>query len=250
MAVKNIAVIFAAGTGGRMGNSSRPKQFLELRGKPVLAYTLEHFQRHREIDGIVLVTLKGWTGYCVEMAAAWHIGKLAAVELGGPTSQESIRIGLETARRIYGEDAAVLIHDGVRPLMNEETISECIRCVREYGSAVTVSPQIETIMIEEEGGGPCRIVDRDRCHVARAPQCFYLRDILEAHQRAIADRKCGFIDSASLMEHYGYALHAVEGPLENIKITTALDFQIFKAIMESWERGEYPGPQEELPHGH
>ena len=248
MAVKNIAVIFAAGTGERMGNPSRPKQFLELRDKPVLAYTLEHFQKHREIDGIVLVTLKDWISYCEKMAADWHIDKLAAVELGGLTSQESIRIGLETARRIYGGDVAVLIHDGVRPLVDEETISKCIRCVREYGSAITVSPQTETVMIEEKDGGPCRIVDRDRCRVARAPQCFYLRDILEAHRRAEADRGYRFIDSASLMEHYGYALHTVEGPLENIKITTALDFQIFKAIMESWESGEYPGLQEEMPH--
>ena len=163
MAVKNVAVIFAAGTGERLKPSSKPKQFLELYDKPVLAYTIEHFQRHREIDGIVLVTLNGWTDYCAEMAAALHFDKLTAIELGGNTSQDSIRIGLETARKLYGEDVTVLIHDGVRPLIDAETISKCIRCVREYGNAITVSPQMETIMIGEETGGPCRIVDRDKC---------------------------------------------------------------------------------------
>lgn len=244
----NIAVIFAAGIGERMAYPSKPKQFLEQQGKPVLAYTLEHFQQHPEIDGIVLVVPQGWTGYCTEMIAAWHLDKVAAVELGGPTSQESIRIGLEAARRLYGEDVTVLIHDGVRPLIDEETISRCIRSVQEYGSAVTVSPQMETLMVEEKPGGPYHIVDRDRCRVARAPQCFCLRDILAAHRRAAAEREASFIDSASLMEHYGYALHQVEGPLENIKITTALDFQVFRAITEERARGDGPDMQEETPH--
>ena len=241
MAEKNVAVIFAAGSGERMDHTARPKQFLELRGKPVLAYAIEHFQRHREIDGIVLVTLKGWIDYCTQMAKVWHFDKLAAVELGGHTSQESIHIGLEIAQRIYGNDVAVLIHDGVRPLMDEETISKCIRCVWEYGSAVTVSPQVETIMISKDANSPYHIVDRDRCRVARAPQCFYLQDILKAHAKAMVDREESFVDSASLMEHYGYTLHTVDGPLENIKITTSLDFQVFQAIMECREQGEHIG---------
>ena len=222
MAVKNVAVIFAAGTGERLKPSSKPKQFLELYDKPVLAYTIEHFQRHREIDGIVLVTLNGWKDYCAEMAAALHFDKLTAIELGGNTGQDSIRIGLEAARKLYGEDVTVLIHDGVRPLIDAETISKCIRCVREYGNAITVSPQMETIMIGEKAGGPCRIVDRDKCRVARAPQCFYLKDILEAHRRATADRMFQFIDSASLMEYYGYELHSVKAIMENRE---SMDFQ-------------------------
>ena len=103
-------------------------------------------------------------------------------------------------------------------------------------------------MLEDKTDGAYHIVDRDRCRVARAPQCFYLRDVLTAHRRAVADHELSFVDSASLMEHYGYTLYAVEGPLENIKITTSLDFQVFRAIMESWEQGECSGLQEEMPH--
>lgn len=240
----NIAIVFAAGYGARLKQASKPKQFLEWHGKSVLAYTLEHFQTHREIDKIVLITLQDWIGYCTEMANDLHLDKLATVVAGGSTSQESIRIGLETACKLYGEDAVVLIHDGVRPLIDAETISKCLSCVREYGSAITVSPQMETIMFGENGNEPYHIVNREWCRVARAPQCFYLRDILAAHRRAMDDCELSFIDSASLMEHYGYPLYMVDGPLENIKITTSLDFQIFKVIMESWEQGLYSGLEE------
>lgn len=231
MRAKNVAVIFAAGYGERMKYPAKPKQFLESYGKPVLLYTLERFQRHEQIDGIVLTTLKEWTGYCADLAAKYSLDKVAAVIPGGDTSQRSILLGLEKAREVFGEDAIALVHDGVRPLIDAETIDRCIQSVRQYGSAVTVSPQMETVMIREPDGAGYRIVDRDRCRVARAPQCFYLRELLRAHQRALEDGELHFVDSASLMERYGCQLHLVEGPEENIKITTALDFQVFRAIM-------------------
>lgn len=229
--MKNIAIIFAGGTGERMGNSEVPKQFLTVEGKPILAYTLEPFQRHEEIDGIILVALKGWLDYCQEMINSWHLNKVLAVVPGGMNSQESIRIGLEAAYEHIGEDAIALIHDGVRPLIDSGTITRCIRGVKQYGSAVTVSPQMETILYGKTADGPCRLIDRDRCQVARAPQCFYLRDILAVHHRALLDHRLRFIDSASLMQFYGHSLHPVRGPMENIKITTALDFQVFCAIV-------------------
>ena len=232
MAVKNIALIFAGGSGERMANASTPKQFWKLQDKPVLAYTLEPFQVHREIDGIVLAAPADWLDYCAEMAKRYHFGKLSAVVPGGSSGQESIFIGLKKVRQLYGEDTVVLIHDGVRPLIDGATITSCIRCVQRYGSAVTVSPQTETVMLRGPDKDSCRIVDRDKCLVGRAPQCFWVRDIWEAHRRAEADRKGSFVDSASLMEHYGYEIHPVMGPTENIKITTALDFQIFCAVME------------------
>ena len=241
MRVKRIALIFAGGSGERMANASAPKQFWELQGKPVLAYTLEPFQVHKEIDGIVLAAPADWMEYCTEMGKRWHFDKLSAVVPGGTSSQASIFAGLQKVRQLYGEEAVVLIHDGVRPLIGGETITKCIQCVQRFGSAVTVSPQTETVMIRETEGDLCRIVDRDKCLVARAPQCFPVRDILRAHDRAAADGKCGFIDSASLMEHYGYEIHPVLGPAENIKITTALDFRIFCAVIKEREKRELEG---------
>ncbi len=239
--MKNIAIIFAGGFGRRMGGTI-PKQFLPVRGKPLLAYTLEHFQRHEEIDGIILVALREWISFCEQMDADLGFDKVAAVVAGGCNSQASIYIGLETAREIYGEDVIALIHDGVRPLIDAKTISDCIAGVRLHGSAVAVSPQMETIMYGETAVSACHILDRDRCQVARAPQCFYLRDILLAHQNADADHRMRFVDSAELMEYYGYTLYPVRGPLDNIKITTAFDFQVFRAIVESRECEDPPGP--------
>ena len=214
-----------------MGDNGTPKQFLTVAGKPVLVYTLEPFQRHDEIDGIILVALKGWLDYCQEMIRSWQLDKVLAVVPGGVNSQESIRLGLVAAREHIGGDAIALIHDGVRPLIDSGTITRCIRSVKQYGSAVTVSPQMETLLYGETADGPCRIIDRDSCWVARAPQCFYLQDILKAHHRAMLDHRLRFIDSASLMQYYGYTIHSVRGPMENIKITTALDFQVFCAIV-------------------
>lgn len=230
--MKNIAIIFAGGTGARMGENSVPKQFLTVQGEPVLAYTLRHFQDHSQIDGIVLVTLEGWIGFCRQMITDLDLNKVTAVVPGGACSQASIRIGLETARDLYGEDVIVLIHDGVRPLIDDITITNCIDSVRLHGSAVTVSPQLETVMYGEKAQGPCRIIDRDRCQTVRAPQCFYLRDILRAHQQAAADHRLRFVDSAELMEYYGHTLYSVRGPLENIKITTMMDFQAFCAFVK------------------
>lgn len=235
MAQKNVAVIFAGGIGRRMENQQIPKQFMELWGKPVLAYTLDCFQNHAEIDGIVLVVLNDWLDYSAKMAETWKLSKIAAIVPGGATSQESIHRGLEAAGRLYETDDIMLIHDGVRPLIDERTITSCIQSVRAYGSAITVSPQMETVMMEDEHSGQFHILDRSRCFAARAPQCFYLGNILNAHRRAVEEGKTDFVDCANMMEYYGHELHSVQGPMDNIKITTALDFHVLRAILETRE---------------
>lgn len=130
----------------------------------------------------------------------------------------------------------VLIHDGVRPLINEETITNCIRTTKQHGNAITVSPTIETQFLKNEGNDCVgQIFDRSRCEMAKAPQCFIWGDIYKAHLRAIEEGNCDFIDSASLMQHYGMKLYTVDGPSENIKITTPSDFYVFCAIMDAKE---------------
>lgn len=231
----NIAVIFAGGTGQRMNTKSKPKQFLEMHGKPVIVYTLEHFQNHPLIDDIIVVCLKSWITYCKGLIKQYRINKVSSVVPGGITGQESIFHGLEEAHKKYGDDAIVLIHDGVRPLINEKIISDCLTCLNEHGNAITVAPAIETIFVKKEDGTVGKIFKRSSCEMAKAPQCFRLMDIYGAHLKAQADHKNDFIDSADLMQHYGFQLHSVEGPSENIKITTPADFYIFRAIMDAKE---------------
>lgn len=231
----NIAIIFAGGTGQRMNAKTRPKQFLELHGKPILVYTLEQFQRHEQIDGIVVVCVEGWLDYCSDLIKKYGLKKITAVVAGGNTGQQSIFHGLSKAGELYPMDTVVLIHDGVRPLIDAVTISGAIACVREHGSAITVGPTIETVTVKTEDGKIGQIIDRDLCRIAKAPQCFYLGDILAAHHRANKVGKADFIDSASLMRWYGHPLYTVDGPLENIKITTPTDFYTFRAIMDARE---------------
>lgn len=232
----NIAVIFAGGTGQRMNTVSKPKQFLELHGKPILIYTLENFQNHPQIDDIVLVCLESWIDYSNELLQKYHITKILKVVPGGNSGQESIFNGLKAANDIADvKNDIVLIHDGVRPLINEKLITDCIAMVKNKGNAITVSPAIETILIKNSDGSIGNILKRSECEMAKAPQCFYLNDIYNCHLKAQSEGKIDFIDSASLMQYYGYKLNAVEGPTENIKITTPADFYIFKAIMDARE---------------
>ena len=237
----NIAVIFAGGTGQRMNTKTLPKQFLELHGKPILVYTLEHFEKHRQIDGIVLVCVQDWLDYCEKLLQKYHIKKVKAVVPGGQSGQESIRNGLNKAAELFPQDSVVLIHDGVRPLIDEETISKDIAGVQQNGSAITVSPAIETIALRSDTGEVGEIIERSRCQMAKAPQCFYLKDILSAHKKAQQENRNDFIDSASLMRHYGHSLFTVEGPTENIKITTPSDFYLFRALLDARENSQIFG---------
>lgn len=232
----NIAVIFAGGTGQRMNTKSKPKQFLDVHGKPVLIYTLEIFQNHSEIDAIILVCLKSWISYCKNLLRKYAITKVKYIVPGGQSGQESIFNGLKCAYENYPGDSVVLIHDGVRPLINEQVISDNIECVKANRSAITVSPAIETIVIKSENGAVGQIMERSKCEMAKAPQSFVLNDIYNAHIKAQRDDcENSFIDSASLMQHYGYKLKTVEGVAENIKITTPSDFYVFRAILDAKE---------------
>ena len=237
----NIAIIFAGGTGQRMNTRTVPKQFLELHGKPIIVYTIEQFQRHPLIDGIVVVMLESWIGNFRNLANQYCFDKVAAIVPGGDSGQISIYNGIRRASELFAPDSTVLIHDGVRPLVDEKTITSAIKCVKEHGSAITVSPAIETITLEDSTGKIGQIIERSKCKLAKAPQCFILGDILSAHEKAISEGKNDFIDSASLMRYYGYDLYTVEGFVENIKITTPSDFYIFRAIIDARENSQIFG---------
>lgn len=231
----NIALIFAGGTGQRMNTRAKPKQFLELHGKPIIIYTLEHFEQQRDIDSIVVVCVSGWLEYLHKLLRKFGITKVAQVVEGGNTGQDSIYNGLKVIHENYPENSIVLIHDGVRPLITQKLIADNIECVKKYGNAITVAPAIETITVKTESARVGEIFERSRCELAKAPQSFYLKDIYSAHQKAIAESYHSSIDSASLMRKYGYDLFTVESSSENIKITTPSDFYIFRALMDARE---------------
>lgn len=238
----NIAVIFAGGSGSRMHAKSRPKQFLELNGKPIIIYTLELFDNHRDIDAIVVACIEEWIPFLEKKIRKFDITKVVKIVPGGKNGQESIYRGLLAAKEIAGssEDAIVLVHDGVRPLITEETITDNIQKVKEEGSCITCVPATETFIVAR-GEGEYDIPSRADSLVARAPQSFYLDELLDAHRQALQEGKEDYIDSCSLMTHYGKHLGIVYGPVENIKITNPMDFYIFRALVEVHENQQIFG---------
>lgn len=240
--MSNVAVIFAGGVGQRMNTKTMPKQFLELHQKPIIIYTLEVFDKHPEIDGIVISCVAGWQEYLNSLIDKFRIRKVKAVVSGGETGQISIRNGVYKAHELYEEDSIVLIHDGVRPLIDQESISRNIACVKANGNAVMAAAAVETIATQESGEEKAEdIFERSRCRMLRAPQSFLMKDIYETHKKAEAEGKNDFIDSACLMRAYGYPIYTVEGSPENIKITTPMDFYIFRAIIDARENGQIFG---------
>ncbi len=241
----NIGVIFAGGVGSRMHSKDRPKQFLELYNKPIIIHTLEHFEAHEEIDAIVVVCVEGWIDYLKDLLYKFRIEKVKKVVPGGESGQLSIYHGLLAAEEVAKEagegNAIVLIHDGVRPLINKRVITENIASVEKYGSSITSGIVKETIVEINDAGDILLVPDRAHSRVAKAPQSFYLRDILSAHEKALEEGRRDFIDSCTMMKHYGYQLHMTDGPYENIKITTPDDFYTMRAILEAKENAQIYG---------
>lgn len=239
----NIAVIFAGGSGLRMHTKSRPKQFLELNGKPIIIYTLELFDNHPRVDAIVVSCIEPWIPFLEKQLRKFEINKVVAVVPGGATGQDSIYNGLCAAERWVRERPAgsndtslvnVLIHDGVRPLITGETITDNINKVEACGSCITCVPATETFIVKQEDGS-LEIPSRAASLIARAPQTFRLDDILTAHRQALKEGRHDFIDSCTMMSHYGHKLGTIIGPMENIKITTPTDFFVLRAMVKVHE---------------
>lgn len=232
------ALVFAGGTGSRMEGSAVPKQFLELGGKPIIVHTLEHFEKHQQVNGIVVVCLNAWIDKLQEIIDLNHFTKILDIVPGGETGQDSIFNGLVALNRLApNPNSVILVHDGVRPLINESTISACIDSVRQKGCTATVSPSQETV-IEVHGDTTVNILDRSVCKFARAPQGFIFKDFYQAHLAAHETGLNNFTDSVSLMARFGYQIFTVDGPVDNIKITTKKDYFAFKGYMDYKELGQ------------
>ena len=235
--MRRLAIIFAGGIGVRMG-STIPKQFLELDGKPVLAHTLELFERHPCIDGIYLVVNADYVERAPEFARRWGVSKLCGVTAGGASAQESIYNGLKYAAAHEPGDSIVLLHDGVRPYVTPEVIAANVEAVGKYGSAVTYTPCYETIVLSKDGAAIDAIPYRRESYTAQAPQSFRLGDILAAHER-IRARPEGYadmVDQATICFTLGIPVHLVPGNRGNLKITTPEDIVTLEALLK-WRDG-------------
>lgn len=235
----NIAIILAGGKGTRMGNNV-PKQFIEVNSKPIIMYTLDVFENNPLVDAIIIVCKETWMERVKTMIKRYDINKVVKIVKGGKKIQESIYHGLLAANEWVRassddvpEDCVVLIHDAVRPMIKENTITTNIENARKYGNSITVAPPSETFILEENGKP--RLFRRENVHIVRAPQCFYLKDILNLHKRAIDDGNTEYNDCSSLLCEYDIPFHETMGDSTNIKITYPTDIFTFRALIHYLE---------------
>jgi 2-C-methyl-D-erythritol 4-phosphate cytidylyltransferase len=234
------ALIFAGGTGQRMNTRAKPKQFLELHGRPVIIYTLEHFEYHPEIDNIVVVCIENRISELKHLLKQYAFEKVSAVVPGGDGGDISIFNGLQVLKDKCSSDDIILIHDGVRPLINEELISANIKAAKEYGTAITVEAVTESVVRLKNGEKVIEVPPRADMYLAKAPQSFRFEIILNLYERA---RQDGYrtIDSSHLCGIYGIEMHTVKSTPNNIKITNPQDYYIFRALYEAMENQQIFG---------
>lgn len=230
--MKNLALIFAGGTGTRMGNTEKPKQFLTIDDKPIIVHTIEKFNSCSMIDGIVVSIVEDYIEFMHELVNEFNLHKVKWIVPGGETGQLSIFNGLEKLvnDEKVCDDAVVLIHDGVRPIINKNLILENIETVRTNRTAVTVVPAIETVLESTDKRTIDEVLEREHLYYARAPQSFYLQDIYDVHIEELNKGIDSNIDSCTMMHKYNYDISFVQGNTSNIKITNYEDYYIFKAL--------------------
>lgn len=228
------ALIFAGGTGKRMNSRSKPKQFLEMHGKPIIIYTLEHFEYHDEIEKIIVVCIKEWIEELRGLLKRYGITKVQKIVSGGETGHDSIFCGLKGMNDFASDNDIVLIHDGVRPLINKDLITQNIESVRKFGNAVTVEAVRESIVYSTDGWNISDVPPRSQMYIAKAPQSFLYREITDLYFKAEKD-KIKTTDPSHLCSLYHVQMHMVASTRNNIKITDPADFYIYRALYEALE---------------
>lgn len=235
---KVAAIIVAAGRGTRL-KLSVPKQFYELKGKPILAHTIRKFEDCHSVDEIILVTASEELAACEKMLSAYGFQKIKKLIPGGPDRQASVYNGVLALSP--GTDI-VLVHDGVRPLVSGQNILDVIEAAGHHPCCVLAVRVKDTIKRCDEGLTVTDTPPRDKLWAVHTPQGFPYSVLLEVHQKARAQGYTG-TDDAMLAEHFGYPAVIVPGSYENIKITTADDLALAELLLEM-SRKEARQPEE------
>lgn len=233
----NIALLTAAGTGSRT-HQDIPKQFLHVNNKPIIIYTLEAFQKHPNIDEICVVILKGWEDILWAYAKQFNITKLKYVVNGGESGQESIFNGLKAISANVEEDDVVIVHDGNRPMVGQELITDSLVKYKQFGSAVAVIPCTEVVFVSKDGCESTRSIPREELWRTQTPHTYSFKELMSAHEVAKEHGIKNMAASCALMEALGKPIFFSKGSEKNLKITTVEDIEIFKALLaaknEDW----------------
>ncbi len=232
----NIALIIAGGIGSRMGFDI-PKQFVKVYDKPVLLYTLEGFQRHDMVDSIVCVCVEGWEKELQRYAEFYGISKLKQIVSGGKTGQESIRNGVIAINEFANQEDNVIIHDGIRPMVDEYVLADVINVCEEKGNAVTSLPYNEQIFLvsQDDSTTTTQYIPRETLRRVSTPQAYKLGKLMWAYQKAF-EEEIGIYGSSytnTMMVELGERLNFAAGSDKNIKLTTQDDLELFKGYLNA-----------------
>ncbi len=228
----NIALLTAAGIGSRM-HQDVPKQFLNVDNRPIIIHTLERFEAHPSIDAIIVVTLEAWIDVLWAYAKQFEISKLKWVVPGGATGQESISLGLDELSRFCSEDDMVMIHDGNRPFISSEIISDSIAKFNNFGSAVAAIPCVEAVLRSSDGVSSSTSVSREELWRTQTPHAYTLGKLLWAHEEAAKRNITNTAATCVLMQELGEKVYFSKGSETNLKITTVDDLNIFQALLHT-----------------
>ena len=229
-----VAIVIAGGVGSRMGANIH-KQFVLIDGKPVLFYTLEAFERHAGVDAIELVLIEGWEKDVAAWKEQYGISKLKWIVKGGASGQESIRNGVFGLEDKCAAEDIVIIHDGIRPLVEPTVLDDVIAKARQFGSGVTSMPYNEQIFLVDEKDPTItrKYIPRETLRRVATPQA-YRFDLLDAAYHEAFEKKIGIYGSSytnTMMVELGHELHFAVGSDKNLKLTTPGDLEIFRAYL-------------------
>lgn len=223
------AMLFAGGTGTRMKSKNIPKQFIEVDGKPIIVRTLENFANHPMVDDIVISCIPSGIEHLESLIEQYRISKVKAIVPGGSSGYESIHNGVVKVAETANDTDIILICDGVRPVMSEQLITECIELAEKYETAVPVVKSIDSVLVSTDGKTCNQNMPREEMYITQAPQGYTMRKILWAHNEV---EKRGIVNptsSADLMIALGETIHIFLGERDNIKVTTPEDLYTLRS---------------------
>ncbi len=228
--MKNYVILLAGGVGKRM-QLDIPKQFLRVNGKPIIVYTIENFQRNKQIDKIIVVCVKEWIEYLKKLIQEYSLSKVKWITEGGNTSHDSIRNGVFYLRDKIQSDDFVVIHDAVRPILPQKAIDEVIRVAHENGNASSAVACHPPIVYTEDFKSGIKDIDREHVMLASSPQAFRYDIALKCYEKAEKENRHDFTFTSSLLIYCGERVYFARGTTCNIKVTHKEDVALFSALL-------------------
>lgn len=225
----NIAVLLAGGVDPNF-KMDIPKQFVNVYNRPIIVYTMEIFQKHPEIDAIMVACLKGWENMVTAYAKQFNIDKLKWVITGGVTGQDTSKLAVDTLIETCQEDDIVILHDAIRPMVTDEIISDSIYSCKRKGMGVASVISMDNVMMTDDGINGKLSISRYAFRRIQTPQTYRLGELQKAHEEAALKNIRGENDTNNMISRLGMKVTLSKGSDTNLKINTVEDVEMFKAL--------------------